>query len=147
VNAVGFIGASQFAAKLGARFGMARVVTAAVSSYAFFALVLFAATAAGSDSLAVLIALLFLSFAGLGLVIPSTMVLALDEHGPIAGMASALGGTLQMLAGGIMIVVVSLFFDGTAFPMVAAIALCAVGALALSVATLRRREPAAQPAE
>ena len=42
------------------------------------------------------------------------MVLALDEHGPIAGMASALGGTLQMVAGAAMIGVVSVFFDGTA---------------------------------
>ena len=32
VNAVGFIGASQFAAALGARFGMARVVVAAVAA-------------------------------------------------------------------------------------------------------------------
>jgi DHA1 family bicyclomycin/chloramphenicol resistance-like MFS transporter len=129
-NAVGFIGASQFAASLGARFGMARVVTAA-----------------GVDSLAVLVALLFVAFACLGLVIPTTMVLALEDHGPIAGMASALGGTLQMVTGGIMIVIVSQFFDGTAFPMVTAIALCAVGALALSVAPLRRRELAAQAAE
>jgi len=41
------------------------------------------------------------------------MVLALDEHGPIAGMAAALGGTLQMLLGAAMIVVASVFFDGT----------------------------------
>src|SRR5258707_806892 len=41
LNAVGFIGASQFAARLGLRFGMARVVATAVSCYAFFALVLF----------------------------------------------------------------------------------------------------------
>jgi DHA1 family bicyclomycin/chloramphenicol resistance-like MFS transporter len=146
VNAVGFIGASQFAARLGARFGMARVVTTAVTLYAAFALSLFAVTAAGVDGLAVLIALLFVAFACLGLVIPSTMVLALEEHGPIAGMASALGGTLQMLTGGAMIVVVSLFFDGTALPMVTAIALCAAGALSLSVVTLGRR-PAPQPAE
>jgi DHA1 family bicyclomycin/chloramphenicol resistance-like MFS transporter len=37
-------------------------------------------------------ALLFMTFAFLGLVIPSTMVLALDEHGPIAGMASPWAG-------------------------------------------------------
>jgi DHA1 family bicyclomycin/chloramphenicol resistance-like MFS transporter len=147
VNAVGFIGSSQFAAKLGTRFGMAGVVRAAVSLYALFASILFAVTALGVDSLAVLIALLFAAFACLGLVVPSTMVLSLEEHGPIAGMASALGGTLQMVTGGIMIVIVSLFFDGTAFPMVTTIALCALGALALSLATLRRRELAAQPAE
>jgi DHA1 family bicyclomycin/chloramphenicol resistance-like MFS transporter len=147
VNAVGFIGASQFAARLGARFGMGRVVLAAVSAYAFFALVLLAVTLSGADSLPVLIVLLFCTFAFLGLVIPSTMVLALEEHGPIAGMASALGGTLQMVTGGGVIVLVSLFFNGTALPMVAAIALCSLGALTLSLITLRQPEPAAQPAE
>jgi MFS transporter, DHA1 family, multidrug resistance protein len=147
VNAIGFIGSSQFAARLGAQFGMARVVTAAVCCYALFAVFLFGVTAAGSDSLAVLMALLFVAFAALGLVIPSTMVLALEEHGPIAGMASALGGTLQMVTGGVIIAIVSAFFDGTAFPMVAAIALCSVGALGLSFVTLNRREPAAQSAE
>jgi DHA1 family bicyclomycin/chloramphenicol resistance-like MFS transporter len=146
-NAVGFIGASQFAAVLGARFGMLRVVTGAAALHAAFALALFALTAVGIDSLAVLIALLFLAFAFLGLVIPSTMVLALEDHGPIAGMASALGGTLQMVMGGVMIVIVSLFFDGTALPMVATIALCAVGALAPTIVPSRRRMAAPQAAE
>lgn len=146
VNAIGFIGASQFAGKLGARFGMARVVNAAVWSYAVFALILFGVIAAGVDSLAVLIVLLVPAFASLGLVIPSTMVLALEDHGRIAGMASSLGGTLQMVTGGIMIVIVSLFFDGTALPMVTTIALCAMGALILSFLTLIRA-PAVKPAE
>jgi DHA1 family bicyclomycin/chloramphenicol resistance-like MFS transporter len=146
-NAIGFIGSSQFAAALGGRFGMPRVVLAAVSVYAFFALVLFAFTAAGFDSLPLLMGLLFCAFACLGLVIPSTMVLALEEHGPIAGMASALGGAMQMLAGGIVIVIVSFFFDETARPMVAAITLCAIGALTAALLTLGRREFAPQAAE
>ncbi len=41
----------------------------------------------------------------LGLIIPSTMVLALDEQGEKAGLASSLGGTMQMLTGGVMVVV------------------------------------------
>ncbi|MBN8968725.1 MAG: multidrug effflux MFS transporter [Rhizobiales bacterium] len=147
VNAIGFIGASQFAAGLGARFGIARMVMVAVICYTLFALVNFAVTAAGVDHLAVLMALLFASFAFLGLVIPSTMVLALDDHGPIAGIASALGGTLQMIAGGAVIAVASLFFDGTALPMVTIIALCACGALLLGFVTLRGRASAPQPAE
>jgi len=146
VNAVGFIGSSQFSARLGSRFGMARVVMTAVSGYAAIALTLFAVTLAGIDNLAVLMAMLFAAFACLGLVVPTTMVLALEEHGPIAGMASALGGTLQMLTGGTMIAIVSVFFDGTAFPMVATIALCAVGALVLANITLGRRKLAACPA-
>jgi DHA1 family bicyclomycin/chloramphenicol resistance-like MFS transporter len=147
VNAIGFIGASQFSANLGARFGMARVVASAVAGYAALALILFVVTLAGADSLAVLMTMLFLAFACLGLVIPATMVLSLEEHGPIAGMASALGGTLQMVAGGIMIVVVSLSFDGTALPMVTIIALSAVGAFVLTRLTLRRARTAAEPAE
>ena len=74
------------------------------------------------------------------------MVLALEEHGPIAGMASALGGTLQMVTGGLVIVVVSFFFDGTALPMVATIALCAVGAFILTLVTPNPRELAAEAA-
>jgi DHA1 family bicyclomycin/chloramphenicol resistance-like MFS transporter len=138
LNAIGFIGSSQFAANLGLRFGMARVVLIAVTVYATLTGTLAALTLAGVDSLPVMMALLFFGFAAMGLVIPSTMVLALDEHGPIAGMASALGGTLQMVTGGLMIVIVSLVFDGTPLPMVGTIALCALGALLVSIATLGR---------
>jgi len=103
-------------------------------------------TLAGVDSLPVLMAMLFFAFACLGLVIPSTMVLALEEHGSIAGMASALGGTLQFLTGALMIVVSSAFFDGTSFAMVATIVICAIGAFTLSRLTLGgRREAEAQP--
>lgn len=147
MNAIGFIGASQFAASLGSRYGMARMVLTAVTIYAAFLLVLLGLTLAGVDKLWMLMALLFFAFASMGVVIPTVMVLALDDHGPIAGMASALGGTLQMLTGGAMIAVVGFFFDGTPLPMVLAMALCAVGALLLSVLTLRGYDFAAQPAE
>lgn len=139
LNAVGFIGASQFAARLGGRFGMGPLVIAATSAYALLTTLLFALNLAGVDSLAVMMTLLFFGLAAMGLVIPSTMVLALEEHGEIAGIASALGGTLQMVAGGVMIVIVSAVFDGTPRPMLGAISLCALGALALSLLTLGRR--------
>ncbi len=147
INAAGFIGSAQFAAPLGARFGMARIVMGAVSLYMAFAVLLLLVTAAGVDRLTVLAGLLFCAYACLGLVIGPTMVLALEEHGPLAGLASALGGTLQMAAGGLMIALASLVFNKTALPMVAAIALCAVCAFILAVATLGRREPATQAAE
>jgi len=147
VNAVGFFGASQFAAQLGERFGIARMVTVAVACFAAITTVLFVLTAAGIDSLALLIALLFAANAFLGVVIPSTMVLSLEEHGPIAGMASALGGTLQMVAGGLVIVLVSYFFDGTTLPMVGAIALCGLAALALAWLTLGLSRAVPQAAE
>ena len=149
VNAVGFIGASQFAATLGQRFGMGRMLTAAVTVYLVMSLILLGVTLAGIDNLWVLMALLFFAFASLGLVIPSTMVLSLEEHGPIAGMASALGGTLQFVAGAVTITIASFFFDGTSLPMVAVIAACAVGAFILTRLTVGggRADMAVQPAE
>jgi DHA1 family bicyclomycin/chloramphenicol resistance-like MFS transporter len=147
VNAIGFFGASQFAHKLGERYGIGRMVTVAMACFAAITSLLFAITAAGVDSLAILIAFLFAANAFLGVVIPSTMVLSLEEHGPIAGMASALGGTLQMVAGGLVIVLVSWFFDGTTLPMVGAIALCGLAALVLAWATLGLPRAVPQAAE
>jgi DHA1 family bicyclomycin/chloramphenicol resistance-like MFS transporter len=148
LNALGFIGLSQFSAVLGTRFGMARVVTVAGFCQTVFALSLFALTLMGVDRIDVLIALFFCASAFSGLVIPATMVLALEEHGPIAGMASALGGMLQMVAGGVVIVIISWFFDGTSLPMVTTIAICALAGFLLSVVTLGRgtaaREAAAE---
>jgi DHA1 family bicyclomycin/chloramphenicol resistance-like MFS transporter len=140
INAVGFIGASQFSAALGARYGMARVISVAVSNFTVFTAALFLMVLAGADSLLILIPMLFAAFACLGLVIPTAMVLALEDYGEIAGMAAALGGTLQMIAGGATVALVSLFYNGTVLPMVAVIALCAAGAFILSRLTLRSHE-------
>ncbi len=132
INAIGFFGASQLAANFGERFGMKTVIAYASAGFAFFTIGLFLLTLAGFTSLYLLIFMLIASNACLGLIIPSTMVMALDDHGEIAGLASSIGGTLQMLAGSAMIALVSPFFDGTSLPMTAAIAACGVGAFVLS---------------
>lgn len=144
LNAIGFFAASQFAANLGERFGMGRTVLVATGGFALFALALLAATMLAEPSLPFLIAMLFMGNACLGLVIPTAMVMALDDHGDMAGLASSLGGTLQMLAGAAMIALAGPFLDGTPRPMVTAIAVCAVLALAVAITTLRPR-PAASP--
>ena len=141
-NAIGFFSASQMAATLGQRFGARRVVLWATAGFAVFALLTLAVVAAGIGGLPLLIAGLFMGNACLGLVIPTTMVMALDPHGEIAGLASSLGGTLQMLAGGAVVMLSGPFFDGTAVPMVAAIAACALAALALALWVLLRPLPA-----
>ncbi|HEY0331765.1 MAG TPA: multidrug effflux MFS transporter [Rhodopseudomonas sp.] len=147
LNAAGFIGASQLAAPLGVRLGMRRAVIGAVALYASFALLLLALTLSGVDQLAVLMALLFAIFGCLGVALPQTMVMSLEQHGPIAGAASALSATLQMLIGAALIALISLFENGTALPMVAGIATAACAALGVTLATLRRPEPLPQPAE
>lgn len=136
INAIGFFASSQFAAMLGEKFGMVKVVTWAVSGFLFFTVLLAGLVASGIDHLAVVIGFLILANACLGLVIPATMVMALDDHGDTAGLASSLGGMFQMLAGGVMTVLVGPFFDGTPLPMVAAIAICAVISFALMRLTL-----------
>jgi MFS transporter, DHA1 family, multidrug resistance protein len=132
INAIGFFGASQLAANFGERFGMKTVIAYASAGFAFFTVGLFLLTLAGFNSLYLLIFMLICSNACLGLIIPSAMVMSLDDHGEIAGLASSIGGTLQMLAGSAMIALVSPFFDGTSLPMTAAIAACGVGAFVLS---------------
>ncbi|HOZ31722.1 MAG TPA: multidrug effflux MFS transporter [Tabrizicola sp.] len=139
VNAIGFFASSQMAGPLGMRHGSARVMAWASAGFAVFTVALFALALAGAMTLWLCVAGLFLANACLGLIIPTAMVMALDEHGDIAGLASSLGGTLQMLAGGAMIAAVGPFFDGSATPMLGAIALCGVLVLALSRVVVSRQ--------
>ena len=139
INAIAFIGSSQFTSVLAQRFGMKRVVRVAVTGYAATMLALFAIFAAGVDRLDVLAALLFVGYGFLGLVVPASSVLALDDHGARAGTASALMGTLHLLSGVVAIMVVSLFFNNTPLPMVAGIAACSVVSFVLAQITLRGR--------
>ncbi|MFC5496371.1 multidrug effflux MFS transporter [Caenimonas terrae] len=142
VNAASFIGVSQFTGRLARRFGLAAIVKFAVSGYAILMALLLALNLAGNDRLAVLLGLLFAGYGFLGLVVPSTAVLALDDHGEIAGTASALMGTLQFVTGVLVMALVGAFVDGTARPMVAGIAGCAAAAFVLAHLTLRRRQTA-----
>ncbi len=135
-NAAGFFLSSQMAAGLGQRFGMNNVVLAGTTGFALFATVLLVLVWAGLGSLGLVVGLLLLANACLGVVIPSTMVMALDPHGEIAGLASSLGGALQMILGGLIVVLSGPFFDGTTGPMVAAIAACGVLSAILAWAVL-----------
>ncbi|KGM48892.1 multidrug effflux MFS transporter [Pseudooceanicola atlanticus] len=137
VNAIGFFGASQVASPLGARIGIEKLVRIGVTGFAAMTVLLALIALAGLASFPVIVIGLLVANAFLGLVIPTTMVLALDPHGDIAGLASSLGGTMQMLAGGLMIVAIGPFFDGTALPMLLAIGLCGIVAAGLGWAVLR----------
>lgn len=142
VNAIGFFSASQFAGRLAERFGMERVISLAITGFALSALVLSVVVLAGFDALPVVVGGLFVGNAFLGLVMPTAMVMSLDPHPDIAGLASSLGGTVQMLTGGVMIALTGLFMNNTAATMVPAIALCAAlawGAAAASLPRLRFR--------
>ncbi len=141
INALSFIGAAQLTGRLGARHGLRAVVRYAASGYATAMTLLLLCYLLGVDRLEVLLALLFIGYGFLGLVIPSTSVLALDRHGANAGTASALIGTCQFVFGAVVIAVSGVFTDGTAMPMVASIAICSVLAVGLAWLTLRAPHP------
>ena len=148
VNAVSFFAASQATGALVGRFGLNRVVKVAVVGYAAAMLSLFAAVLGGADSVWVMGGFMFIAFGFLGLVLPTTGVLAMEEQGEIAGSASALMGTVQMVVAAVVMGIVGAFADGTARPMVVAFAVCAVLAFAITQVTLGgRRSPSQVPAE
>ncbi|GAB2474127.1 multidrug effflux MFS transporter [Comamonas humi] len=146
INAVAFIGSAQFTGALGKRFGLVPVVKVAASVCGVIMTVLLAYYLLGGDRLAVLLVLYFLSSALMGLVIPTTSVLALEEHGQIAGTASALLGTLQMLSGAVAMQVVGVFSNGKPLPMVIGMAAGALCGVLLAWVTLGGAKAAARHA-
>ena len=141
VNAASFIGTAQLTAYLGKRFGQSRIVQFAVSGFTLMMSATLVLNLMGFDQLSLMLGMLFIGFGFLGLVIPTTAVLALDSHGKIAGTASAMMGTAQFVTGAIIMAVVGQFVDGTARPMLFGITACALTALTLVWFTLIRVKP------
>jgi DHA1 family bicyclomycin/chloramphenicol resistance-like MFS transporter len=137
-NAASFIGVSQLTGRLSARFGLVRLVRFAVSGYALLMSLLLVANLCGVQRLDVMLVMLFVGYGFLGLVVPSTSVLALDDHGAIAGTASALMGTLQFVTGAGVMALTGAMADGSARPMVVGIAGSALVSLVLARLTLRQ---------
>lgn len=147
INAVSFFSVSQLNGWLGSRYGLRRVMRVAVSGFAAVMLTMFLAVLMGHNSLWLIASFLFVGYGFLGLVIPTTAVLALDDHGDIAGTASALLGTLHFVIGGIAIAITGAFFDGSARPMIGGIAICALMAFLLALIVFARKsEPGTQVA-
>lgn len=142
VNAIGFFTASQFAGRLTQRYGLEQVISLAITGFAGTTVLLLILVVIGFDALPVVVLGLLVANAFLGLVMPTAMVMSLDPHPDVAGLASSIGGTLQMLTGGAMIAITGPFMNNTAFSMVGAITLCAMlawGAAVLSLPRLRLR--------
>ncbi|MEZ5701696.1 MAG: MFS transporter [Burkholderiaceae bacterium] len=143
-NAVAFISASQFTAPLGKRFGLVPLVKdfAATTSGAFM---LYAAVFPVRWRQVGVLTLFFIASGFMGFVIPSASVAALVRHGAIAGTASALMGTLQMMGGALAMGIVSLFANGKPLPMVAGMAAGSLTGVTLTWLTLGRKPLSRQP--
>jgi MFS transporter, DHA1 family, multidrug resistance protein len=141
VNAVSFFTVSQLTGWLGGRFGLLHVMRMAVTGFGLSLAAMVVVMGSGFDQFPVLAVFLFIGYGFLGLVLPTTGVLALEEHGEIAGSASALMGTLQFVISIIAMGLASLVFTGGPLPMAAGIGMCAVIALAITQLTIGRRRP------
>lgn len=138
VNAAAFFFASQLNGWLGARFGLSAIVRPAMFGYAAAVGLMFALSFAGVDNLFLLGGLLFLSNGFLGILLPVTSVLALADHGPVAGTAASLMSTLQLATGSAVMALSGIVANGTVGPMVDAIAACGLVSFVLGLLTLKR---------
>ena len=137
LNAASFFAMSQLTARLSARFGLAPLIRGSVIAVTVV-LAALAITTLWIDSLAVMMTLLFIGFGFLGLLLPAAGVLSLEDHGAVAGSASALLGAIQMIVAAVSMTLVGVFADHTPAPMLIGIALCAVAAMLTTLWTLRR---------
>lgn len=150
LNAASFFGFSQLTARMTAKYGLTRVIRVAVSGLAIAMSIVAILFLAGVDSLALMMIFLFIGYGFLGLVLPTTAVLSLENHGAIAGTASALMGALQFVVGAAVMAVSGIFVNGAPKPMVIGIAISALIAFAIARVTLpteNGRLPAAAPEE
>ncbi len=136
-NAIFFFAASQAASWAQLKFGVRKVLTFAAAWFCAVDGALFLLALSGHATLVPTVVMLGLGNAGLGLIIPTTMVLALDSQGEKAGLASSLGGTVQMMTGALVAAAVGPWLDATPVPMLGGIAMAATIAFVLVLLAMR----------
>jgi len=139
INAVSFFAVSQLNGYLSKRFGLLPLIRFGVFGFAATMISMFVVMAIGFNAWPVMSAFLFVGYGFLGLVVPVTAVLALENHGKNAGTASALMGTMQFTVATVAMLVSGSIFDGTALPMVGSIATCAAVGLTITLISLRTK--------
>ncbi len=123
---LGMVGASVTNARLVMRLGMEKMVFAALGIIALADIILLISTLAGGGITALwwFIVLLVVHFFGFSLAMPNLNTLALAPYRHIAGMASALIGTLISIIGVMLAQFISSFFNGTLYAIVWGFAAC-----------------------
>ena len=126
----GFMVGSFIAARLSVRFGTQRMLIAAMISAATGALVMLALAGAGIFSVAALLAPFMGVTVSNGINQPNAISSALGADPRMIGAASGLYGFIQMASGALATWSVALFHDGTQFPVVWCVVICAFSQIA-----------------
>jgi DHA1 family bicyclomycin/chloramphenicol resistance-like MFS transporter len=127
---VGYMIGTVLVARLTPRFGLDVMVLAGLVTGAAAGAVGFVLAAFGSDHVASIIAPQFVYMIGLGIVLPNAIAGAIAPFPRMAGVASALFGFAQMGLAALAGIAAGAFHDGTQTPMVTAILVMAMAALA-----------------
>lgn len=128
-NALGLISASQANRPLVSRFGLVPVLHTALRLSALFGTMVLVVAWTGFGGLWGMAGALLLYLTSLGCIAPNATALAMEHHGGRAGLASAVMGALGFGLAACASSLVSAAYDGTAVPMAATVAGCAVAAM------------------
>ncbi|SDX53660.1 multidrug effflux MFS transporter [Roseicitreum antarcticum] len=134
--------ASLVNAKLVMRLGMRKLATTAFAwqaTVSVVALVLMSLNLPAPWNFAVFFVYMCCSFFSIGLTFGNLNALALEDMGHIAGMASAVVGSLSTVLAVIIAIPIGQAFNGTAYPAVLGVLVCSSVAYCLMV--LERRTP------
>jgi len=128
VNAIGLVGAAQVSGHIVHRVGPRRLLGVGVAGSAIGGLVVLLSVLAG-NGLILLLAGMFVVVASVGLVMPNSMALALQDNGEVAGSAAALMGLAMYFTGALSAPLAGIAGSTNALPM--AISIASLGAAAL----------------
>ena len=129
--ATAMIGSTQLNHILLRKFSSEQIIRVSLGYQAIIGLVMILGVWFGWFGVFGLVMLMFVFLTGHGLNSPNTAALSLEPFSRNAGSAAAMMGSARMAMGGIVSAIVSVAHTGTALPMVAMMAGCAVIGMAL----------------
>lgn len=124
-NSIGFIGLSQFNAKLLKKYPIENLLKK-VLFIPLFCGILMIFLGANQPSFLTITILFFVILATIGAIVPNTTALALTNHASRSGSASAMLGTIQFSISTLTSIIVSYLHDGTIFPLCLVFGSCAI---------------------
>jgi len=136
---LGYMGGSVLSARLTRPLGLDRLIVLGVAVSSLAGLAGVALALAGVVTWAAVVGPMMLFMVGTGLVFPNASAGAIGPHPTMAGLASALMGCLQMLLAAVVGAAVGQAHDGSALPMMAAVAGSGLAAALAYHLLVRRR--------
>jgi len=129
--ATGMIGSAQFNHVLLKKFTSQQLVKYALAYQTIVGALMVAGIVLDWYNMISLTIMIFLFVLGQGLTGPNSSALALAPFSKHVGSAASLLGSFRMMVGGVITVLVSIWYDGTAFPMVMVMWLSVVIAISI----------------